>query len=202
MTLRLFPALPGIVYPVKKTPNWSTDVQTSVSGKKTTLQHWSYPIYTFEVAYEFLRSDTAWGEYQDLLAFFNLAGGQASLFRFDDVMDNTVTAQGFGAGDGATTAFQLVRAIGGLHFSWVDPVFYPVTAAIYVNGVLKTVGTDYSISTTGLVTFVTPPAAGLPLTWTGTFQWLVRFGDDSSTFEQFTYNLFENKKILLSSEKI
>ncbi len=202
MTLRLFPALPGITYPVKKTPSWSTDVQRSVSGKVSTLQHWSYPVYAIEVGYEFLRMDSAFAEYQDLVAFFNLAGGRANLFRFNDPDDNTATAQGIGIGDGETLEFQLVRALAGLSLSWTDPVFYPVTAAIYIDGVLQVLDTDYTISTTGLVTFVAPPDDGLLVTWTGTFDWLVRFDEDSATFEQFTYNLFELKKLSFSTEKI
>lgn len=202
MTLRLFPSLPGITYPVKKTPSWSTDVQQSVSGKKTTLARWSYPIYGIEVGFEFLRTDAAWREYQDLVAFYNLANGAANLFRFNDPDDNAVTVQGFGAGDGVTTQFQLLRSIGGANFVWVDPVFYPTAAQIFVNAVLKATPADYSISTTGLVTFTAPPAVGAPLTWTGTFDWLVRFNDDSSTFEKFTYNLFELKKLSFSTEKI
>lgn len=202
MTVLLFPALPGIIYPVKKTPTWNTDVQEAISGKIVALQRWSYPKYGIEVGYEFLRSDTAWGEYQDLVAFFNLAGGRATIFRFNDVNDNAVTNQGFGAGDGTTTAFQLTRAMGGTNFSWVDPVFYPVTAAISVAGVLQVLGTDYTISTTGLVLFTVAPGAGQLLTWTGTFNWLCRFDDDSNTFEQFTYNLFELKQLKFTTEKI
>ncbi len=203
MTLRLFPSLPGIVYPVKRSPLWSTDVQTSVSGKKTTLPHWSYPVYAFEVGYEFLRTDAAYREYQDLLAFYNLANGRANLFRFNDPDDNAVTAQGIGVGDGATTQFQLVRSVGGTSFAWVDPVFYPTgTPQIFVDGVLQTTPGDYSIGTTGLVTFVVAPANGKAVTWTGTYDWLVRFGEDSSTFEQFTYNLQELKKLTFQTEKI
>lgn len=202
MTLRLFPALPGIVYPVKRTPLWSTDKQVSVSGKVSALARWTYPRYGIEVGYEFLRMDTAWREYQDLVAFYNLASGGAGLFRFNDPNYNTATLQGIGVGDGTTVAFQLLASIAGPNFSWIDPVFYPVTSQIFINGVLKATPADYSISTTGLVTFTTPPAVGALLTWTGTFQWLVRFDDDSSTFEQFTYNLVENKKISFTSEKI
>lgn len=202
MTLRLFPDLPGLTYPVKKTPTWSTEVQTTVSGKHTALGRWSYPTYAIELGYEFLRTATAWREYQDLLAFYNLCGGRASMFRFNDPDDNAVTAQGFGAGDGVTTAFQLVRSFSGLSFSWADPVFYPVTAAIYVSGVLKTLGADYTISTTGLVTFTTPPAAGAALTWTGTFNWLCRFDEDSSTFEKFTVNLWNLQTLKFTTEKV
>lgn len=203
MTLRLFPSLPGIVYPVKRSPIWSTDVQTSVSGKKTALPRWSYPVYSFEVGYEFLRTAAAYREYQDLVGFFNLAGGRANLFRFNDPDDNAVTAQSIGTGDGVATQFQLVRSNGAPNFPWIDPVFYPTgSPEIFVNAVLQSTPADYSISTTGLVTFVTPPGNGLAVTWTGTYDWLVRFGEDSATFEQFTYNLQELKKLTFATEKI
>lgn len=202
MTLRLFPALPGIVYPVRKTPNWSTDTQISVSGKRTTLQRWSYPIYSFEVGYEFLRMDTAWREYQELLAFYNLAGGRAQLWRFHDPNDGSVTNQPFGTGDGATLGFQLMRSIQGSTLSWVDPVYYPTgSPQIFIDDVMQDPAA-YSISQTGVVTFVAAPGPAVLLTWTGTFDWLCRFDEDSETFEQFTYNLIELKSVKFSSEKL
>lgn len=202
MTLRLLPALAGITYPVIKTPNWSTDVQVSVSGKRTTLQRWSYPIYSFEVGYEFLRTDTAYKEYQELVAFYNLAGGRAQLWRFNDPDDGTATNQPFGVGDGTTLTFQLTRAMQGSTLSWVDPVYYPTgTPQIFIDGALQD-PSSYSISQTGLVTFGFAPGPASVLTWTGTFDWLVRFDEDSSSFEKFTYNLFELKKLTFSTEKL
>lgn len=202
MTLRLFPSLPGIVYPVLRTPTWSTGVQRAISGKVTTLPHWTYPVYAFEVAYEFLRSAAGFKEYQDLVGFYNLAQGRANLFRFNDPDDNSVTDQSLGIGDGATTEYQLVRSNGAPNFPWIDPVFYPTAVAITVDGVPMNEGSDYTVSTTGLVTFAMPVPNGLVILWTGTFDWLVRFGEDSATFEQFTYNLFELKKLTFQTEKI
>lgn len=202
MTVSLFPTLAGVTYPVKKSPIWDTDVTRAISGKRTTLARMSYPTYAFELPISFLRTAAAYAEFQDLMAFYNTVQGRANLFRFNDPDDNTATAQGFGTGDGATTEFQLVRAITGLSFSWVDPVYYPVTAAIYKNAVLQTLGVNYTISTTGLVTFTVAPAAAAALTWTGTFNWLVRFDDDSQSFEQFVSNIFELKALRFSSEKI
>lgn len=51
-----------------------------------------------------------------------------------------------------------------------DPVYaLSGSPSIYVAGVLKTVGTDYTLSTTGLVTFTVAPASGAALTWSGSF---------------------------------
>lgn len=202
MTISLLPSFSGITYPVKKMPEWDTDFQRSISGKVTTLARYSYPIYHFELPISFLRTAAAYKEFQDLMAFYNSVNGRANLFRFADPDDGTATAQSFGTGDGTTTTFQLVRAISGLSFSWVDPVYYPVTAAIYKNAVLQTLGVDYTLSTTGLVTFTVAPAAAAALTWTGTFNWLCRFDDDSQSFEQFVSDIFELKALRFSTEKI
>jgi len=73
--------------------------------------------------------------------------------------EGTATLEPFGTGDGARTQFTLVA------------LSRPCTAtpsAIYVNGVLKTLTTDYTV-TGNLITFVVAPGAALPLTWTGTY---------------------------------
>lgn len=202
MVLRLFPTLAGATYPVMKSPTWATDVQRSISGKVSTLARWSYPIYKFELPFSFLRVGSTFPEYETLMAFYNSAQGRANLFRFNDPDDNTVTANTFGTGDGTTTEFQLLRTITGTGVNWNDPVFYPVTAEIYVNGVLKTDGVDYTIDDYGLVTFAVAPAAAAALTWTGTFDWLVRFSEDAVTFEQFVRRIYEMKSITFATEKL
>lgn len=201
MTLRIFPVLAGATYPVKRSPRWSTNLQTSVSGKRTSLARYSYPIYSIEIPYSVLRTAAGFLEYQDLASFFNLAQGSANVFRWNDPDSNAAVAQLIGVGDGVTTQFQLLTSMTGLNFAWNDPVFFPTgSPLIYKAGVLQ--GSGYSISTNGLVTFATPPAAGNKISWTGTYDWLVRFDDDSNTFEKFNYNMWELKAIKFSTEKI
>lgn len=201
MTIRLFPSLPGIIYPVKKRPVWATDTHRSVSGRRTTLAWYSYPIYSYEIGFSFLKSGAADAQFQDLMAFFNTVNGRANLFRFNDATDNTATAQGFGTGDGITTAFQLLRAITGLSFSWSDPVFYPTVTSVFSDGVLVAPA-NYSVGSTGIVTFTVAPAAGKVLTWTGTYQWLCRFDEDVADFEQFAQYFWENQSVKFSTEKV
>lgn len=203
MALSVFPALTLVEWPVIKTPDWSnTDIQRSVTGKRTTLARQSYPIYRFELSHS-LRSDAANLELQTLMAFYNSVNGPANLFQFNDVNDTAVTTQAFGTGDGATVAFQLVRAMAGIGASWVDPVFGPTGAPqIFDNGALKATPADYAIGATGLVTFVAPPVLGHVLTWTGTFNWLCRFDDSTASFEQFMAQFWQQKSIKFSSEKL
>lgn len=61
----------------------------------------------------------------------------------------------YGMGDGASTLFSLP--------------FAQVTPSIYIDGVLQTLTTHYTVTPAGVVTFVTPPGNGTVLTWTGNF---------------------------------
>jgi hypothetical protein len=59
-----------------------------------------------------------------------------------------------------------------------EPVFDPAPwLGIQVDGVSKTVTTDYLVGETGVIGFVTPPAAGSVLSWAGSYYRRVRFAD-------------------------
>ena len=192
MSNAVFPTLPGLQWGVTKTPIFSSKVHQSVSGRELRAAYYSYPLYKYSLKYELLRSDSVNAELQTLMAFFNARQGKFDSFLFTDPEANSVTAQGFGTGDGTTTAFQLAHAYGG----YSEPVFdINGTASIYINGVLKTVTTDYTINSTGLVTFVSAPAAAAALTWTGTFYYRCRFVDDTAEFDNFMYKLWALKRL-------
>ena len=202
MTVPTYPSLVGLHLPIKRTPEWDTDVQISVGGRRTAFARRAYPRYIWELTYTFLRSDSTNIELQTLQAFYNRVNGRAGLFQYQDSEDNTATAQSIGTGDGNTTTFQLVRTMTGTGSNtFVEPVFAPVTSQIFNNAVLQTVGVDYTISTIGLVTFTVAPVAGNALTWTGTFNWYCRFQDDSAEFEKmFATPIWEIKKVVIGSE--
>lgn len=180
-----FTSLPGVGIPIVRTPMWKTITQESVAGVDAPQEPWTYPRYTYKLTYNFLRQAAAFGELQTLMGFFNTVGGKYSVFMYDDPQDNTSpTDQSFGAGDAATTTFQLVRTRG----TFVEPVFaVNAITNLKVNGVAKTGGgVDYSVSNKGVITFTAAPAAAATLTWTGTYLWFCRFDDDTMEFEQFT----------------
>jgi uncharacterized protein (TIGR02217 family) len=196
MTLPVFPTLAGVSWPVKRTPMWSTIAETSVSGRNSRSRRWSYPRYQIELPYEFLRADV--GELDSLMGFFNQVGGSADLWQFTDPDDGTATDAPFGTGDGTTVAFQLARTKGG--FS--EPVFAPTgTVAIKAAGTPVS-GSGFTVGTTGLITFNAAPANGAALTWSGAFNWLCRFNTDTTTFEKFMKNLWDNQSIVFTTEKL
>jgi uncharacterized protein (TIGR02217 family) len=198
MSDSVFPSLPGLTWGTTKTPEWKTIVQESVSGKELAASLMTYPRWTYTLSYEFLRSG-AQAELQTLVGFFNARRGKFDDFLYTDPDDNAVTAQQFGTGDGTSTVFSLVRTYGG----FTEPVQNLNSApSIYVNGVLKTLTTDYTISSLGVVTFVNAPASSAALTWSGTYYWRVRFLQDSSEFTNFMQQLYSAKKISFKTVKL
>ena len=113
--------------------------------------------------------------------------------------DGTATQQGFGSGDGATTEFQLYRALGG----FAEPVYAPTTVSeVRVAGVAQTVGVDYTLGSLGVIDFTVAPAAGAALDWTGTFDWLCRFEDDSIGLERILMGLWGTGDAVAFSNEI
>lgn len=200
MSTDVFPELPGVTWSVKKTPRFKTLVKEAISGREYRASVMAYPIWEIDVSFEFLRAG-AFAELETLLGFFLLRKGAFESFYFDDLSDNSVSNQLFGAGDGTTTAFQLVRGYGAAGFVFVEPVVaLNGSPAIKKAGVLQSTG--YSVSATGLVTFTVPPAVGAQLTWSGGYYYNVRFKEDVQDFNQFMRRLWEAKKVSLVSVKV
>lgn len=180
-----------------KTPMYSTIIQKPVSGRgeiRASLQ--PYPLWKIEYQCIFARgSEQDAGVYQYMLGFFMSAGGQFSDFLYLDPNDNYVANDFFGIGDGSTQNFQLTHTIG-IGTDIVQNV--NGTPVIFVNGSVADPST-YSISYNGIVQFNTAPANGAVLTWTGQYYYRVRFGDDSTTFEQEFNQIWNNGKITLQS---
>jgi uncharacterized protein (TIGR02217 family) len=205
VTVPAYPTLLGLHLPIVRVPEWDTDVQVSVSGKRTAFARRAFPRYRWALTYQFLRSDSVNLELQALQAFYATVNGRANLFTFTDPEDNAVTTQAFGTGDGSTTAFQLVRRMAGPiagGISYVEPVFAPTAGfSVFKAAVLQTLNVDYTVNNTGLITFTAAPAAAAALTWTGSFSYYCRFDADEFEFSKmFATPLWELRQINFSSE--
>jgi hypothetical protein len=212
MTLPQFPALPGLGFP-KRTPLWSTTKQPSVGGQESRFPMWSYPKWRYEYAIESLRQAASLSltEFSALAGFYNSVNGSAGFFAFTDPDDGSVVGEPFGTGDGTTTTFQLTRSLGG----FVEPVFLPGQYAciIYENGTPVSHGSgagkwqwgggvDVSTGSLGSVVFGTAPSAAVALTWTGPFDWLCRFDDDSIDFSGFGKGFWSMSSLKFTTEKL
>jgi len=195
MSNAIFPTLPGLKWDIKKTPEFSTCVQTSASGKENATAFWSYPRWQFELSYELLR-DTGVSELKTLMGFFLQRQGRFDSFLFNDTSDNSITGQQIGIGDGSATKFQLVRTLGG----FVEPMkAIKGTPAIYLAGIAQ--GSGWSVDANGMVTFAAAPATGVSITADFNYYFRCRFLQDTSEFSQFMYQLWENKKVQFKSIK-
>jgi hypothetical protein len=126
MAIPAFPTLPGLEYPVTRTPTASTLRQKAISGRETFQPLWNAPLYKYEVSFSLLRAAEIFAEWQLLQGFWNNVMFQAGgVFQFDDPNDDCVDDDLFATGDGSTTSFQLTRTLGG----FAEPVSNPTEAA-------------------------------------------------------------------------
>ena len=198
MSSAIFPTLPGLTWDIQRTPVWSTTKKTSVSLREFRTANASYPRYKYKLSFEFLRQRTGYTEMATLAGFFNARQGGFDSFLFTDPDDYTVTSQVLGVGDGSNKLLQLVRTWGG----FVEPVYDANSAPVIdLGGTVQTLGTHYTLSATGRVTFVTAPGAGVVVNWTGTYYRRLCFNQDAADFSQFTKNLWSLKTLELITAK-
>ncbi|MFN3689168.1 TIGR02217 family protein [Salinarimonas sp.] len=126
-----------------------------------------------------------------VIAFFEERRGRLVGFRLHDRTDAKSCApsatpapgdQALGTGDGARTAFQLVKRYGGAHLPWVRTIAKPVAGSVRVAvaGVELMAGLEFAVdATTGLVTLATPPPAGASVSAGYAFDVPVRFDTDA-----------------------
>lgn len=187
MSNLVFPTLPGLGWSRKRTPLWNTLVQEHASGVETRITSWTFPRWRYALTYELLREDNANAELRQLAGFFNQVRGRYDSWLFSDPDDGSVINEVFGVGNGTATAFQLTRVLGG----YAEPVTdVNGVATIKKAGVTMTPGADYTIGSTGIVTFTSAPVSGDQLSWTGSFYWRCRFTRDETEFEQFMTDLW------------
>lgn len=194
MSNAIYPELPGITLEVAFTPTFSTKIQTAVSGKEYRVSLMANPKYDIQLNYEFLRGNSK-QEMQALIGFYLARKGSYDSFLFRNVDDCAVTDQVIAAGDGSTVNFQLVRGFGP---EFIEPVQnVDVLTNVKVGGALKTLGADYTVSATGMLTFAVAPGA-LPITWTGSYFYRARFTADTQEFDKFMTQLWSASQVDLT----
>ena len=215
MSNLLFPKIRGLAWQIVKNPTFSTEIQESLAGREVRVQNFQNPIWEFTLSYEYLlndpksRDENEQTPLETLIGFFLARGGQFDDFLLNEtdltgrLEDSVYSGQPIGVGDGATKSFQLVRNAGGFMEAVQNPMNQ--TATVYLNGVAKLQGTDYTIAN-GLVTFTVAPAASISITADFVFLHRVRFhtgtsrsGKEGIEFSNFSYQLYECKEVQLIS---
>ncbi|HKW75221.1 MAG TPA: DUF2460 domain-containing protein [Terriglobales bacterium] len=211
----VFPKIRGLSWSIVKTPTFSTEIQESLTGREVRVQNFQNPIWEFTLTYEYLLNDPRSRDENEqtpleaLVGFFLARGGQFDDFLLNEsdltgrLEDSVYTGQPIGVGDGVTKSFQLVRNLGGFLEAVQNPMNQ--TATIYLNGIAKSQGPDFSIAN-GLVTFNSAPAATANITADFVMLHRVRFHNGSSRsgkegleLSNFYYNLYECREVELVS---
>lgn len=181
--LIVLPNFPGQDIAYTRTPLYTTNVQNSASGREVGISYESFPRYQWALKFNALRDYLTVPEAQQLEAIFHLVQGRGDYFLFADPEYNAAAAVVIGVGTGTNPTYRLTAKrtdpLSGLSF--YEPVQNPYAFTVYVNGVAKVLGTDYTMATTGVVTFLTGkfPAAGTTVTWTGNYRYRCRLLADT-----------------------
>lgn len=166
-------------------PERRTLIVELASGDEERNASWANSRRRYDVAYGIRRAD----DLAAVVAFFEARNGRLYGFRFKDWGDHksclpsgtpAPTDQLIGTGDGATTAFQLVKRYASGSQTWVRTMTKPVAATVRValDGAEQLSGWSVD-TTTGVVTFDTAPTAGVAITAGFEFDVPVRFDTDA-----------------------
>lgn len=166
-------------------PERRTQIVELASGAEERNASWANSRRRYDVAYGIRRAD----DLAAVVAFFEARNGRLHGFRFKDWADFKSclpsqtpgpTNQPIGTGNGSTNNFQLTKRYTSGAQSWTRAITKPVAGSVTIalNGTPQASGWSVS-TTTGLITFVTAPAAGVAITAGFEFDVPVRFDTDS-----------------------
>lgn len=213
MPLPVFPTFPGLTWDIERAAEWKTLRSRSDTGQFRTVQRQSYPNRQWRLTVASLRdNDTVAAnvaptgrdaELRTLRAFIDSRGGGALPFWFTDPIDDAVTAQQIGTGNGSSTQFPVVRTLQAGTVAFVEPVgALNVVTSVLVAGVERVGTTTLNSPYDGWITISPTPANGAAIVVTGTYYWRVRFDDDNVGIRAIVRNLFECRRIDLEQAKL
>ena len=166
-------------------PERRTQIVELASGDKERNASWSNSRRRYDVAYGIRRAD----DLAAVVAFFEGRNGRLHGFRFKDWGDHksclpsgmpSPTDQAIGTGDGATTAFQLMKRYASGSQTWLRTITKPVAGTVRVAFDGEEQLSGWSVDTTnGVVTFDSAPAEGVAITAGYAFDVPVRFDTDA-----------------------
>jgi len=158
-------------------PAFNTSIAQLQSGFERRNINWTRERSRWNVGYG-VQSKVG---YTRILEFFKVRRGRGYGFRFKDWSDYQITEQSIGTGDASRVAFQIYKRYTSGPRSYDRPITKIVAGSytVKVNAVTQTETTHFTLNAnTGVITFVTPPGSGLPVTISCEFDVPVRFDTD------------------------
>lgn len=176
-------------------PERRTEIVTLASGYEERNSPWTDSRRRYNAGYG-VRS---LADIHLVIAFFEARSGRLHGFRFKDFSDYQSSAPGvainpndqiIGTGTGAITSYQLNKNYISGSQSYARTIAKPVAGSVRMalNGVEQSSGLFSVNSTTGMVTFTTPPGAGVSISAGYAFDVPVRFDADFLEINQAAFN--------------
>jgi uncharacterized protein (TIGR02217 family) len=169
-------------------PAFQTAIVTTAGGAEQRNAEWADARLSFDAG-PGIRSDA---DLHALIAFFRARRGAAVGFRLQDPFDHSSNGmtgppgagdQLLGAGDGARTAFPLVK-----HYDGQERrITRPVAGSLLVSVDGETVETGWTLASKGVVEFDAAPAAGAEIRAGYWFDVAVRFAEDRLSLNRATF---------------
>ncbi|WP_457425679.1 DUF2460 domain-containing protein [Roseateles sp. P5_E7] len=180
MSTAIFPKLAGLSAERSIGAAYSTRVHRAVSGRRSAMGERLFPVWRFQLRYNFLRvADVA-----SLRGFFRARQGALDPFYFRDETNHAVIAQTVGLGAPGLRTFPLAYNEGGAvdRVGAVDTTGTAPVALVNGSPVAATFGRD-------TLTLSADAATGATVAWTGSFFYHVAFADDNLDLKRFMYQL-------------
>lgn len=167
-------------------PQRRTDVVTLANGYEERNTPWRHSRRRYDAGVALRGLD----DIETLIAFFEARQGQLYGFRWKDWTDYKSSSaragpaahdQVIGVGDDLSTAFQLIKRYRSGPHVYERPIAKPVagTVRVALGDVPQREGVHFEVDTsTGMVTFATPPSVGAQVTAGFEFDVPVRFDTD------------------------
>ena len=167
-------------------PERRTDVVTLANGFEERNTPWAHSRRRYDAGLGMRSLD----DVETLIAFFEARRGQLFGFRWKDWSDfksgrasgeTAFDDQVIAIGDGETTEFALIKTYRSGAFSYARPITKPVAGSVRIGIEQDEMreAVDYQVDeTTGMITFVHPPAETMTITAGYEFDVPVRFDTD------------------------
>ena len=165
-------------------PTYQNVIQESVSGVEQRVRVWAKCRGEWDTSYSILDTAETSGTFRAIVAMFRAHFGDLYPFPFKDWGDYQLTDELIGVGDGTIVAYPIIKVYDPSQVllgvpgsrTYVREIYLPRPGLVVKkNDVTQTLGTHYTIGSTGIVTFVTAPASGHAITVAGEFDVPVRF---------------------------
>lgn len=156
-------------------PRTQTTIIPLSGGYEARNQDWPIILWEYECQLRNRSVDTI----RDLMEHYLGRRGPANTFPLLDPLDNELTDENIGTGDGVTAAFQIKKTYADTDRPYSRPISIVENLVVKVDGATKTLTTDYTVSN-GIITFGGGdiPANGHAVTVTCDYLIKVRYKED------------------------